>query len=331
LIEHDNKSVSVREQCELLELNRSSLYYKKADIDAWDLELMKLIDEQYMKTPFFGSRRMTATLKKSGYSVNRKRVRRLMELMGIEAVYRKPRTSKPTPGHKIYPYLLRDVQIDHPDQAWAADITYVPMRKGFLYLVAIIDWHSRYVVSWRLSNSMDKSFCVEALEDALAHSKPGIFNTDQGSQFTSDSFTDVLKESQVAISMDGKGRFLDNIFVERLWRSLKYEEVYLKAYADIREARASIAEWIRFYNFERPHQALDYNTPWEVYQQVPRFAPEGGASTTVTTATAVAVATVAVFEDDNLNHEEQNRLDRLAPSMVSIKTRTPEAEIHLSS
>lgn len=261
MIEHDNKSVSVREQCELLELNRSSLYYKKAEIDVEDLELMKLIDEQYLKTPFFGSRRMTKTLQHAGYSANRKRVQRLMRLMGLEAIYRKPRTSKTAPGHKIYPYLLRDVKIDRSNQAWGADITYIPMRKGFLYLVAIIDWHSRYVVSWRLSNSMDTSFCIEALEDALAQANPEIFNTDQGSQFTSDDFTDVLKDAQVAISMDGKGRFLDNIFVERLWRSLKYEEVYLKAYADIKEARESIARWIRFYNFERPHQALDYNTP----------------------------------------------------------------------
>lgn len=296
-----------------------------------DLELMKLIDEQYLKTPFFGSRRMTKTLQHAGYSANRKRVQRLMRLMGLEAIYRKPRTSKTAPGHKIYPYLLRDVKIDRSNQAWGADITYIPMRKGFLYLVAIIDWHSRYVVSWRLSNSMDTSFCIEALEDALAQANPEIFNTDQGSQFTSDDFTDVLKDAQVAISMDGKGRFLDNIFVERLWRSLKYEEVYLKAYADIKEARESIARWIRFYNFERPHQALDYNTPWEIYQQVPRFAPEGGASTTATTATSVAVATVAVFEDNNLAMEGPNTLDAYAPHVVSMKSKFPEAEVSLST
>jgi putative transposase len=267
LIEHDNKQISVRHQCELLEINRSSLYYEKAEATAQDLELMRLIDVQYMKTPFFGSRRMTQILQKAGHAVNRKRVRRLMRKMGVEAVYRKPRTSKPAPENKIYPYLLRGVTIDRPDQVWAADITYLPMRKGFLYLVAIIDWHSRFVVSWRLSNSMDTSFCTEALEDALAHNVPEIFNTDQGAQFTSNDFTGVLEERRIAISMDGKGRFLDNIFIERLWRSLKYEEVYLKAYEDIREARAGIAEWIRFYNFDRPHQALGYSTPWEVYQK----------------------------------------------------------------
>ncbi len=228
---------------------------------------MKQIDEQFMKTPFFGSRRMTQVLNKAGHVVNRKRIRRLMRQMGIEAIYRKPRTSKPAPENKIYPYLLRGLTIDRPDQVWAADITYLPMRKGFLYLVAIIDWHSRFVVSWRLSNSMDTSFCTEALEDALAHCKPEIFNTDQGAQFTSNDFTKVLADKGIAISMDGKGRFLDNIFIERLWRSLKYEEVYLKAYEDIREARAGIAEWIRFYNYDRPHQALGYSTPWEIYNR----------------------------------------------------------------
>ncbi len=308
-----------------MELNRSSLYYKKAEIDVQDLELMKLIDEQYLATPFYGRRRMTKALQNKGYNVNRKRVRRLMSLMGIEALYRKPRTSKPAPGHKIYPYLLRGVQIDHPNQAFAADITYIPLRKGFLYLVAIIDLHSRYVVSWRLSNSMDTSFCIEALEDALLHAKPEIFNTDQGSQFTSDEFTKLLGGAQVAISMDGKGRYLDNIFVERFWRSLKYEEVYLKAYVDINEARESIASWIRFYNFDRPHQALGYDTPWEIYNQDP------GDSTTVASPTSVAVATVAVFEIDNLIQEEQKGLDLHAPQMVSINTITPEAEIHLSS
>jgi putative transposase len=219
-----------------------------------------------MRTPFYGSRRMTQCLQKSGHRVNRKRVRRLMRKMGLEAVYRKPRTSKPSPENKIYPYLLRGVTVDHPDQVWAADITYIPMRKGFLYLIAIIDWHSRFVLSWRLSNSMETSFCTEALEDALVHSQPEIFNTDQGAQFTSNDFTKVLEDRKVAISMDGKGRFLDNIFIERLWRSLKYEEVYLRAYEDIKQARAGIAEWIRFYNFDRPHQALEYSTPWEIYQ-----------------------------------------------------------------
>jgi len=229
---------------------------------------MTLIDKQYLKTPFFGSRRMTDHLRKKGFLVNRKRVQRLMRRMGIEAIYTKPRTSKPSKENKIYPYLLRDLTIDKPDQVWCSDITYLPMRKGFLYLVAVMDWHSRYIVSWRLSNSMDTSFCTEALEDALAQGTPGIFNTDQGSQYTSSDFTKILKQKEVAISMDGKGRYLDNIFIERLWRSLKYEEVYLKAYEDIKESRVSIAEWIRFYNFERPHQSLNYSTPWEVYQEI---------------------------------------------------------------
>jgi len=268
MIEHGHKKLSVRRQCEILDINRSSLFYKKADEDAQDLELMTLIDKQYLKTPFFGSRRMTDHLRKKGFLVNRKRVQRLMRRMGIEAIYTKPRTSKPSKENKLYPYLLRDLTIDKPDQVWCSDITYLPMRKGFLYLVAVMDWHSRYIVSWRLSNSMDTSFCTEALEDALAQGTPGIFNTDQGSQYTSSDFTKILKQKEVAISMDGKGRYLDNIFIERLWRSLKYEEVYLKAYEDIKESRVSIAEWIRFYNFERPHQSLNYSTPWEVYQEI---------------------------------------------------------------
>jgi putative transposase len=247
-------------------LNRSSLYYKEAEAPAQNQQVMRIIDEQYMKTPFFGSRRMTSVLRREGFKINRKRVKRLMRLMGLEAVYRKPRTSKPEPENKIYPYLLRDLKIDHPDQVFAADITYIPMRKGFLYLVAVIDWHSRFVVSWRLSNSMDTSFCTEALNDALNDAVPTIFNTDQGSQFTSNDFTNILKDNHIQISMDGKGRYLDNIFIERLWRSLKYEEVYLKAYEDIKQARTSIADYFRFYNFDRPHQALGYLTPWEVYR-----------------------------------------------------------------
>ena len=285
-----------------MEINRSSLYYEKTEATAQDLELMKLIDKQYMKTPFFGSRRMADALRKSGHPVNRKRARRLMRQMGVEAVYRKPRTSKPAPENRIYPYLLRGLTIDRPDQVWASDITYVPMRKGFLYLVAIIDWHSRYVVSWRLSNSMETSFCTEALDDALANSSPEIFNTDQGAQFTSTEFTGILEARSIAISMDGKGRFLDNIFIERLWRSLKYEEVYLKAYEDIREARSSIAEWIRFYNFERPHQALGYCTPWEVYQGL-----------------------------QNKQQMEEKGLDWVVPSVVSLEQGMTTAKTSLST
>lgn len=235
---------------------------------------MRLLDEQYLKTPFYGSRRMTEALRGRGYIVNRKRVRRLMRLMGLEAIYPKPRTSDPAPGHKKYPYLLGGITIDRPGQVSAADITYIPMARGFLYLVAVIDWHSRFILSWRLSNTMEASFCAEALGDSFAYGLPEIFNTDQGSQFTSEDFLSILENSPVKISMDGRGRWIDNVFVERLWRSLKYEEVYLRAYDSTAEARAGIAAWIEFYNFERPHQALGYRTPWEAYCNKPEPSPE---------------------------------------------------------
>jgi putative transposase len=256
----------VARQCHLLGINRSGLYYQpKGDSDE-DLVLMKLIDHQYLETPFYGARKIAVWLKKQkGISVNRKRVRRLMQRMGIRAVYRRPRTSKPAPGHKVYPYLLRDLKITRPNQVWAADITYIPMARGFLYLVTIIDWYSRYVISWRLSNTFDTDFCIAALEEALSKGNPEIFNTDQGSQFTSEAFTDLLKEHGVRISMDGKGSYNDNLFIERLWRTVKYEEVYLKAYEDGREARISLGEYFHFYNTTRPHQSLGYLTPGEVY------------------------------------------------------------------
>jgi putative transposase len=260
-----DKELSVKRQCELLGVSRSSLYYRPVAAPPADLELMRMIDEQYLKTPFYGSRRMAAHLQRCGYSVDRKRVRRLMRLMGLEAIYQKPRTSVASPDHKKYPYLLGGITIDHSGQVSASDITYIPMARGFLYLVAIIDWHSRFILSWRLSNTLDTSFCTEALKDSFLYGLPEIFNTDQGSQFTSDDFTKILKDSGVKISMDGKGRCMDNIFVERLWRSLKYEEVYLKAYDSVAEAREGIAKWIEFYNHERPHQALEYLTPWEAY------------------------------------------------------------------
>jgi putative transposase len=228
--------------------------------------LMKLIDRQYLATPFYGARKIAVELKKQrGFAVNRKRVRRLMQRMGIRAVYRRPGTSKPAQGHKVYPYLLRDLKITRPNQVWAADITYIPMARGFLYLVSIIDWYSRYVISWRLSNTMDADFCVAALEEALSKGTPEIFNTDQGSQFTGEAFTGLLKEHGVRISMDGKGSYNDNLFIERLWRTVKYEEVYLKAYDDGHEARVSLGEYFHFYNTTRPHQALGYLTPAEVY------------------------------------------------------------------
>jgi putative transposase len=226
---------------------------------------MKLIDQQYLDRPFYGSRRMTAWLRNQGYSVNRKRVRRLMEIMGLRAIYRRPRTSQPAPGHQVYPYLLRDVAITQPNQVWTADITYILMARGFLYLVAIMDWYSRYVLSWRLSNTLEVDFCIEALEEALRNAQPEIFNTDQGAQFTSQAFTGLLEQHGVRLSMDGKGRYTDNLFIERLWRSLKYEEVYLKAYAGGKEARAGIGGYFDFYNLERPHQALGYQTPAEVF------------------------------------------------------------------
>jgi putative transposase len=232
-----------------------------------DLAVMHRLDELFLTHPFLGSRRMAAMLRAEGKPINRKRVQRLMRLMGIAAIGPKPRTSKTAPGHKIYPYLLRDLAIDRPNQVWAVDLTYIPMARGFLYLVAIIDWASRAVLAWRLSNSMDVSFCLEALDEALARfGKPDIFNTDQGSQFTSTDFTGRLEAASIRISMDGRGRWLDNVFIERLWRSLKYEEVYLKAYADGREARAGISAWVSFYNGKRPHQALGHRTPMAVWR-----------------------------------------------------------------
>ncbi len=237
---------------------------------------MKLIDRQYLVTPFYGARKMAACLKSQSHQVNRKRVRRLMRLMGLKAIYRRPRTSKPAPGHKIYPYLLSGLRITRPNQVWAADITYIPMARGFLYLVAIIDWYSRYVLSWRLSNTLDAGFCVEALEEALRKGKPEIFNTDQGAQFTGEAFTGLLKQHGVRISMDGKGSYNDNLFIERLWRSVKYEEVYLKAYQDGREARIGLGNYFRFYNTERPHQALGYRTPAEVFTSTPVEATSTG-------------------------------------------------------
>jgi putative transposase len=250
----------------LLSINRSGLYYQPKEPSDEDLKLMKLIDRQYLLTPFYGARKIAVSLKKQeGLTVNRKRIRRLMQIMGIRAIYRRPRTSKPAPEHEVYPYLLRDLKITRPNQVWAADITYIPMSRGFLYLVTIIDWYSRYVISWRLSNTLDTEFCVAALEEALSRGTPDIFNTDQGSQFTGEAFTSLLKEHGIRISMDGKGSYNDNLFIERLWRTVKYEEVYLKAYADGREARISLGKYFRFYNTIRPHQSLGYRTPGEVY------------------------------------------------------------------
>jgi putative transposase len=267
MIRRDHPHLSLVRQCALLDISRSAVYYQPREVSAEDLELMALMDRQYLKTPFYGSRRMAAWLRSQGYAVNRKRVRRLMQLMGLEATYRRPNTSKPAAGHQGYPYLLRGLEINRVNQVWAADITYIPMARGFLYLVAIMDWYSRYVLAWRLSNTLEADFCVAALEQALSLGQPEIFNTDQGSQFTSEAFTGLLLEQGIRISMDGKGRCMDNVFVERLWRSIKYEEVYLKAYQNGAEARAGIGNYLYLYNHERPHQALGYQTPHQVFQE----------------------------------------------------------------
>jgi len=266
-VERPAEDLSVRRQCQLLNVARSGVYRPQPQPCADDLALMRRIDELYLEKPFYGSRRMTFELNEEGRGVNRKRVQRLMRLMGLEALVPRPGTSNAAPGNKIYAYLLRGVSITEPNHVWASDITYIPMANGFLYLVAIIDWASRAVLAWRLSNTMDSAFCVEALEEALErHGKPRIFNTDQGAQFTSAAFTGALEAAGIAISMDGRGRFMDNIFIERLWRSIKYEEVHLKAYADGREARAGIGQWIDFYNHRRPHQAMGNQRPMAVWR-----------------------------------------------------------------
>jgi putative transposase len=258
--------VTILRQCELLDLSRSSLYYHPKPLSAADLALMRRIDELHLKYPFFGSRRMAQMLKRQGVKVGRLHVASLMRLMGLEAIYRKKRTSIPGRGHKIYPYLLRDVAIERPNQVWAADITYLPMACGFAYLVAIVDLFSRKVLAWRVSNAMSSEFCVEALNEALARYGPcEIFNTDQGSQFTDEDFTAPLIAKGVRVSMDGKGRWIDNVFVERLWRSVKYELIYLHAHESIRELKSALADYFEFFNAVRPHQTLGYHTPDEMY------------------------------------------------------------------
>jgi putative transposase len=258
----------VRRQCELLGLNRSSLYYEPAAETPQNLRLMRLIDEQYTAHPFYGSRKMTTWLREAHQEeVNRKRVQRLMRQMGLEAIYPKPKLSLAGRGHRIYPYLLRGVSIQRPDQVWSADITYVPMAAGFMYLAAVMDWFSRYVIAWRLSNSLDGSFCLAMLEEALSQGRPEVFNTDQGVQFTQEAFTGRLVSAGVAVSMDGRGRCLDNVFVERLWRTVKYEELYLRCYERVVELERGLLRYFRFYNEERFHQSLEYQTPAAVYRQ----------------------------------------------------------------
>jgi putative transposase len=267
LVDRDDPVLPVAAQCRLLQVARSTLYYQPVPASPDDLAVMRRIDELHLEYPFYGSRRMSVVLRDDGWVVNRKRAQRLMRVMGLETLYQKPNTSRPHPDHKVYPYLLRGLIIDRPNQVWCADITYVPMAKGFVYLVAIMDWFSRRVLAWRLSITMETDFCVDALRDAMdRHGRPEIFNTDQGVQFTSAAFLDELSSRGVRISMDGKGRFLDNIFIERLWRSLKYEEVYIKAYGSVAEARQGIGAWLGFYNEKRPHQALGYRTPRAVHE-----------------------------------------------------------------
>ena len=261
--EHD---MSITRQAKALGISRSSVYYKSLPVSVEDLELMRRIDELHLDYPFAGSRMLQALLKREGRSIGRRHVTSLMRKMGLEAIYRRPNTSRPAPGHKIYPYLLRTMKVENPNQAWAMDITYVPMAKGFVYLAAVVDWFSRRVLSWRLSITMETDFCIEAVEEALMkHGKPEIFNTDQGSQFTSAEFTGLLKTHDIKISMDGKGAWRDNVFVERLWRSIKYEEIYLHAYASVKDARVAIGRYLAFYNGLRPHSSLDRQTPDEAY------------------------------------------------------------------
>ena len=269
MIERGQPEISIRRQCELIGLNRSSFYYQPAGESEYNLLLMRLIDRQYTRLPFYGWPRMTAWLRRERYPVNPKRVRRLMRLMGLQAIYPKPKTSRAAPGHKTYPYLLRGLKIARSGQVWSTDITYVPLPQGFMYLVAVIDWFSRYVLAWQLSNTLDGLFCQVALRQALEQSTPQIFNTDQGAQFTAVEFTDILENAGVRISMDGRGRALDNVFVERLWRTVKYENVYIRDYGSVPELDMGLHSYFHFYNHQRPHQALAYRTPADLYRRRP--------------------------------------------------------------
>ncbi len=312
LVDRSDADLSIVAQCRLLKVARSTLYWRASPASEDDLRLMRRLDEQYLVTPFYGSRRMVAVLRRDGEAVNRKRVRRLMRLMGLEAIYQKPNTSRRHPEHKVYPYLLRALAIDRPNQVWCADITYIPLAKGFVYLVAVMDWFSRRVLAWRLSIGLDMAFCVEALQDALdRYGQPDIFNTDQGVQFTSGDFIDELAACGVQISMDGKGRFLDNIFIERLWRSLKYEEVFIKAYASVGEARGGISRWLAFYNDVRLHQALGYRTPREMFE---------AASTCgyVDTASALTTSPQAPQQQQKDSIDDQNVLCSFAAPVARV-------------
>ena len=265
MIEPTHPEISLRRQCALIGLNRASYYYPAARETDFNLKMMRLIDEQYLKTPYYGYPKMTAHLRRAGYQVNPKRIRRLMRIMNLMAIYPKPRTTMSAPENKVYPYLLRGLPITRPNQVWGTDITYIPMPKGFMYLVAVMDWFSRYVLSWKLSNTLDGAFCLAALSEALQLGKPEIFNTDQGVQFTAHVFTETLETAGIRVSMDGRGRALDNIFIERLWRSLKYEDIYIYDYASVLALEAGLRTYFTRYNLERPHQSLAYRTPTEVH------------------------------------------------------------------
>ena len=312
LVERAAPALPVSRQCRLLSVPRCLVYRRPAEISEEDCKIMALIDRQYLARPYYGSRRMAAWLTTQGHLVNRKRVQRLMRLTGLVAIYQRPNTSKPAAAHKIYPYLLGGLSIERVNQVWCSDVTYIPMARGFLYLVVIMDWVSRAVLAWRLSNTLGPEFCVEALEEALSrYGRPEVFNTDQGSQFTSDDFTGTLQRHAITISMDGKGRYMDNIFVERLWRSLKYEEVYLNAYASVAEAKAGIGSWLGFYNEERQHQSLGYRTPRQAYEaECPWICgrsawPTGGAFAHIPTGTT---ATNRIDVDDGKESSDQRNV-----------------------
>jgi len=306
MIEPENAKIKITRQCELLGLVHSSAYYKNRVDTSTNEALMNVLDEQYTRTPFYGVRRMTAHLQRQGYEVGERRVRRLLRAMGLMAVYPKKRLSIPDKAHKKYPYLLKDIDITRPDHVWCTDITYIRMKKGFAYLAAVMDWASRYVIAWELPVTLDAGFCVETLERALLSGRPEIFNSDQGSQFTSEAFTGTLLDAGVRISMDGRGRVFDNIFVERLWRSVKYEEVYLKSYESVSEARASLGRYFEFYNYVRLHQSLDYRTPAEVYFVTDRRAPAGCCGAFPTSYASAHSRRAAVPTDARHAHAPDN-------------------------
>jgi putative transposase len=321
LVERETPALPVSRQCRLLAVSRASVYRRPAEISEEDCTIMALIDRQYLARPYYGSRRMAAWLATQGHVVNRKRVQRLMRLAGLVAIYQRPNTSKPAPAHKIHPYLLGGISIERVNQVWCADVTYIPMARGFLYLVVIMDWVSRAVLAWRLSNTLGAEFCVEALEEALSlHGRPEIFNTDQGSQFTSDDFTGTLQNHAITISMDGKGRYMDNIFVERLWRSLKYEEVYLNAYASVAEAKAGIGSWLAFYNEERQHQSLGYRTPRQTYEAECPWICGRSASPTGCAFAHIPTGTTANHRIDVDEREGRSEVMTVAPVAIGAGT-----------